>query len=138
MSKQKFPPKILGIYDPESNNGRWQGPYQFCPEQWCIAYEKLGHTWAPIPGETRDVVFISEEEHQHLMAEKDKRIERLRDALNEHWLVEQITKWKHAWMDVKGTDERDRKNYFNKAFGIDANMKYDLARRIIAALQEDK
>lgn len=42
-----------------------------------------------------------------------------------------ITEWKHKWMDVKGTDERDRENYNRRAFGVDANMKYSLARMIM-------
>lgn len=37
-------------------------------------------------------------------------------------------------MDVKGTDERDRANYNRRAFGIDANMKYSLARMIEKAI----
>ena len=45
--------------------------------------------------------------------------------------VKIIEEWKHAWMNVTGTDEADASNYFERAFGIDANMKYDLARRLV-------
>lgn len=46
-----------------------------------------------------------------------------------------IDQWKFSWMDVQGTDERDRKNYRNRAFGIDANMSWDLAQRLIAMIE---
>jgi hypothetical protein len=46
-------------------------------------------------------------------------------------LLDVILAWQHAWMDVRGTDERDRMSYFNKAAGIDANMRHDLARRLL-------
>jgi len=48
-----------------------------------------------------------------------------------------ITKWKMDWMNVKGTDEVDRKNYFDRAFGVDSNMKHDLARRIFNFLNKE-
>jgi hypothetical protein len=107
MSEQKFPGRIW-ITNPDTDFLRMQnlGPQ---------------HEWLHLT------------EHKHILAEKEKRIERL----NERWLVEQILEWKYAWMDVKGTDERDRENYFHRAFGVDANMQYNLARRILAALQED-
>lgn len=54
--------------------------------------------------------------------------EELKQKLTEQNLVEIIYKWKHIWMDVKGTDQRDRENYFSRAFGVDANMIYSLAR----------
>ena len=41
----------------------------------------------------------------------------------ERELVKVIEAWKHAWMDEP--------DYFDRAFGIDANMKYDLARRLV-------
>ena len=53
-------------------------------------------------------------------------------------LVKVIEVWKHAWMNVKGTDEADASNYFERAFGIDANMKYDLARRLVRMKQPEK
>lgn len=126
MSEQRFLPRLFVV----ERHASFQS--NFTPILEIIAHHK---PWKSAYGETKE--YLSLAEHQHLMAEKDKRIERLREALNERWLVERITEWKHAWMDVKGTDERDRNNYFNRAFGVDANMKYDLARRILDALQED-
>ena len=55
---------------------------------------------------------------------------------SEEFIVGIITEWKHAWMDVNGTDDKDRANYSRRASGVDANMKYDLARRIIKAKSE--
>lgn len=125
MSEQKFPPKIMGSYDPESNNGRWQGPYQFCPEQWCIAYDKLGHTWAPTPGEMRDVVFISEEEHQHILAENERRIEKLREALD--GLL-------YYWTNTPCRFDHNGNCQAHSCFGYDRTCLVADAR---AALQED-
>lgn len=53
----------------------------------------------------------------------------------EERLVDIISQWKHAWMNVRGTDERDQMNYYTRAFGVDANMKYDLARRLLKAFK---
>lgn len=64
-----------------------------------------------------------------------EQVEMMEKIINEEFLLEVITEWKHSWMDVKGTDERDRKNYFHRAFGVDANMKYSLARMIIEKLK---
>ena len=61
-------------------------------------------------------------------------LERKLEQINEEFIRNIITEWKHSWMNVKGTDKRDRQNYFEKAFGVDANMQYDLSRRIINAL----
>jgi len=46
---------------------------------------------------------------------------------------EVICRWQHHWMDVKGTDERDRSAYFKRASGIDANMRYGLAKMLVEA-----
>lgn len=53
--------------------------------------------------------------------------------LNIDNLKDVIREWKFAWMDIKGTDERDRKNYHRRAFGVDANMMHNLATRIESA-----
>lgn len=48
-----------------------------------------------------------------------------------------ITDWKHHWMNQTQNSEEDRKNYFNRAFGVDANMKHDLARRLSVAFSRN-
>lgn len=48
----------------------------------------------------------------------------------ENQLEEVILKWQRKWMDVQGTNEQDRKNYFERSAGIDANMRFSLARMI--------
>lgn len=61
---------------------------------------------------------------------------KLSDAIpSKEMLLDVIQGWQFAWMDVKGTDEQDRKNYFNRAFGIDANMRHDLAKRLREAME---
>lgn len=59
-----------------------------------------------------------------------------KSLITETNLEEIILQWQRSWMDVKGTDEKDRKNYFNRAAGIDANMRYSLARKLLAFLQK--
>lgn len=51
--------------------------------------------------------------------------------MSEEKILEIIMQWQFAWMNVMGTNEEDRKNYFDRAFPIDANMRYDLARRLL-------
>lgn len=48
----------------------------------------------------------------------------------EHQLEEIIIKWQMIWMNVQGTDEKDRENYLSRANGIDANMRFSLARML--------
>ena len=52
-----------------------------------------------------------------------KAAEVIAKSPTERELVKVIEAWKHAWMDEP--------DYFDRAFGIDANMKYDLARRLV-------
>lgn len=61
------------------------------------------------------------------MHESDLRKQR------ENELLDIILQWQFAWMDVKGTTEEDAKNYRERSRGIDANMRYDLARRLMKA-----
>jgi len=53
------------------------------------------------------------------------------DARDEEFYVREIEKWQFAWMNVTGTTEEDSKNYRERSRGIDANMRYDLARRLV-------
>lgn len=59
-----------------------------------------------------------------------------RTLITEENLEEVILNWQRAWMDVRGTDEKDRKTYFNRAAGIDANMRFSLAKRILEFLKK--
>ena len=79
----KFPPKIMGQFVSDENNGKWQGPYVFCPEQWGVAYDKPNDSWTPYAGETREVLFISEEEHAAILATAYARIAKLEAALDQ-------------------------------------------------------
>jgi len=46
-------------------------------------------------------------------------------------LVEVIEEWLRTWMNVTGTTPEDAANYHRRAFGVDANMRYSLARLLI-------
>lgn len=56
--------------------------------------------------------------------------EQARKELTEAALVKVIEEWKFGWMNVTGTNEEDAARYRRRAFGIDANMIYGLARRL--------
>lgn len=53
------------------------------------------------------------------------------EARGEEFYVREIEKWQFAWMNVTGTTEEDSQNYRERSRGIDANMRYDLARRLV-------
>ena len=62
------------------------------------------------------------------------------EARDEEFYVREIEKWQFAWMNVTGTTEEDSKNYRERSRGIDANMRYDLARRLVGVrpIEEEK
>ena len=55
---------------------------------------------------------------------------------SEHELEEVIFKWQWKWMRVEGTTPEDAKNYFDRAAGIDANMRYSLATMLMDYLEK--
>lgn len=63
------------------------------------------------------------------MSQNPKQNDWVREILDADEVRQVILDWKHGWMNVTGTDEADRQNYFHRAFGVDANMQYGLARR---------
>jgi len=52
-------------------------------------------------------------------------------AANKDHYLKIIQEWKHAWMNQYGNGQSDHDNYFRRAFGIDANMKHSLAKRLM-------
>lgn len=50
-------------------------------------------------------------------------------------ILEVCREWKHFWMNQKGNSEEDRIDYFNRGFGIDANMLHNIADRIFDLIQ---
>lgn len=56
--------------------------------------------------------------------------------MSEKELVEIIREWKWSWMNQKQNSEQDFQNYYRRASGIDANMIYSLARKIIKAMDK--
>lgn len=44
--------------------------------------------------------------------------------------LEVIKEWKHTWMNQRQNSEADFQNYFDRAFGVDANMQHSLAKKI--------
>lgn len=69
------------------------------------------------------------------LARLQKRIEELeagveaRGKMDRFFFEEIIFKWKHHWRE-------NEPGYEERAFGIDANMKVDLARRLARAVQD--
>lgn len=66
----------------------------------------------------------------HIGPHTDWAKQKLIPEINKETFLYVIEQWQFSWMDVKGTDKQDAKNYFRKASGIDANMRYDLAKRL--------
>lgn len=85
MSEQRFLPRLFVV----ERHASFQS--NFTPVLEIIAHHK---PWKSAYGETKE--YLSLAEHQHLMAEKDKRIERLRDCLvklkhlNNHKIEEEM------------------------------------------------
>lgn len=50
---------------------------------------------------------------------------------NKEQVLEVIGDWKSFWMNQTQNNQQDYENYYRRAFGVDANMKYNLAKRII-------
>lgn len=65
-----------------------------------------------------------------------KAVSEREKTINEKEIVDIITEWKHFWMNQTQNNKQDYENYFRRASGIDANMKYNLAKRIIEALKD--
>ena len=57
---------------------------------------------------------------------------------DEEFYVREIEKWQFAGMNVTGTTEEDSQNYRERSRGIDANMRYDLARRLVGVRQVEE
>lgn len=61
-------------------------------------------------------------------------------SLDKEFFLDVICKWKSFWMNQTQNSEDDRQNYFNRAYGVDANMKHHLAemcsKAAIAAVSE--
>lgn len=49
----------------------------------------------------------------------------------EEQIVDIIIDWKHFWMNQHQNSVEDQQNYFKRAFGIDANMQYSLAKKLL-------
>ena len=46
-------------------------------------------------------------------------------------LLKIIREWKFGWMNQRQNSQADYENYFNRAFGVDANMIHSLAKQIV-------
>ncbi len=64
--------------------------------------------------------------------------ERERERLTKDTFLEIITEWKFFWMDQRQNSKEDFENYHRRAFGIDANMKHDLANRLARSIKNGK
>ena len=74
-------------------------------------------------------MYVSKDKLDFERAENKK----LREALTKENILEVITQWKIFWMNQTQNSEADRKNYLNRAMGVDANMKHNLAERLVKA-----
>ena len=51
--------------------------------------------------------------------------------LTEQNILEAIEEWQFFWMNQRQNSQADYLNYRSRAFGIDANMRYSLARNLL-------
>lgn len=92
-----------------------------------------------------------EEEHSHVvkrlvesrdyalkLGQEMERLQKQLEMFTEDNIREVILDWKHAWMNQTQNSKEDYYNYFKRAFGIDANMQCDLARKIAALAKLEK
>lgn len=73
------------------------------------------------------------ESYEQLQSKHTALLEQV-EKLNKDFFLGIIDEWQLNWMNVTGTNEADRSNYYSRAFGVDANMRYSLARMICKAL----
>lgn len=57
--------------------------------------------------------------------------------MNEEFFIQVIEKWKAYWMNQRQNSTEDYENYFRRAFGVDANMKYSLAKMLVEAVESE-
>lgn len=61
------------------------------------------------------------------------KVKRYEEVFNKEFFLNIITEWKFSWMNQRQNDQKDYENYHRRAFGVDANMKHDLASRLARA-----
>lgn len=91
---------------------------------------------------------MSDSQHDHyiLYEQAQQEIKRLEAELVElksrqvskDRILEIIRSWQMFWTNQYQYDERDFRNYFRRAFGVDANMKHHLANTIADILNGHK
>lgn len=74
----------------------------------------------------------SEERWAQEYFDKFQKLEKQLEMFTEDNIRKVILDWKHYWMNQTQNSKEDYDNYFKRAFGIDANMQCDLARKIAA------
>jgi len=93
--------------------------------------------WVDFPGDSRVDPMDGEtfrgwtETHKQAFIAGLQKAAEMIEERDEEFYVREIEKWQFAWMNVTGTTEEDSKNYRERSCGIDANMRYDLARRLV-------
>lgn len=53
--------------------------------------------------------------------------------MTEKEFLEVIDEWQMLWMNQTQNSKEDYDNYWRRAFGVDANMRYSLARMLYKA-----
>ena len=65
----------------------------------------------------------------------ERSLEGVVPEITKERLLEVVEEWQQGWMSVTGTNDEDAKNYWRRAFGVDANMRYGMARMMLEHLQ---
>lgn len=93
--------------------------------------EKWADEWMAIPLKGADACIPADEMFRGAFLMGIAKAAEMIEARDEEFYVREIEKWQFAWMNVTGTTEEDSQNYRERSRGIDANMRYDLARRLV-------
>lgn len=93
----------------------------------------------PISGNSYKELYVYANAFAAELQDKNDELESLMYTFSRQEFVQkEIEEWKFSWMNVEGTDEEDKNNYFHRAFLIDANMVYDLAKRLSKIYTKEK
>lgn len=60
---------------------------------------------------------------------------KIRQLVAKDRLLEVVEKWQAFWMDQRQNSKEDYENYWRRAFGVDANMRHNMARMLSEDLQ---
>jgi hypothetical protein len=83
---------------------------------------------------------VLKKDYESALSACEKRLEEANkklESLNKDFFLAVIDEWQQHWMS-QNFNEQDTQNYRRRALGVDANMRYGLARMIVETLNKGK